>query len=372
MDLKIPDLAELEWSYVDSLPEIQQGYDDSAWPDADHTTTNNTFLQPLLTPVSLYGSDYGYHAGALLFRGHFTAKGTENKLHISTKGGSAFGSSVWLNGTFLGSWTGTDAKAAHNSTYNLPNLARGGAYVLTVLVDNMGLDENWIVGEDEMKNPRGILNYTISTRCGVERDPSDITWKLTGNLGGEDYADRARGPLNEGGLFAERQGYHLPEPPLDRFEPAGADGPLGGIDKPGVSFFVSKLRLDVPSDKWDVPLSFVFTNDTATGDEDGVHGDVSGGSGGRISGAYRAWLYVNGFQFGRYVSNVGPQTVFPVPEGILDYSGDNWLGLAVWALESGGTRVPGFALAAGTPVLTGRKEVRLVEAPGWQERAGAY
>lgn len=353
LDLGLPSLEDLDWSSIDSLPEIQPGYDDSKWVDADHTTTNNTFVQPFLTPVSLYGSDYGFHTGALLLRGHFTATGAETKLDISTAGGKAFGSSVWINDKFIGSWTGIDASETHNDTYNLPNLTKGKSYVVTVLVDNMGLNENWVVGVEDMKHARGILNYTLSTSDGTA---PDITWKLTGNLGGEDYADRARGPLNEGGLFAERKGYHLPSPPLDEFK-SGAN-PLDGVAEPGVAFFAAKLALDLPSDKWDVPLSFVFKNETTDGTSSG--------------GAYRAWLYVNGFQFGRYVSNIGPQTVFPVPEGILDYGGDNWLGLAVWALEGDGAKVPGFDLVAGTPVLTGRDEVKLVDAPAWAERPGAY
>jgi hypothetical protein len=55
------------------------------------------------------------------------------------------------------------------------------------------------------KNSRGILNYALSGR-----DKSAITWKL---IAGEQYVDKVRGPLNEGGLYAERQGFHLPYPP---------------------------------------------------------------------------------------------------------------------------------------------------------------
>lgn len=53
----MPTLAELEWKYLDSLPEIQHSYDDSKWTDADLTSTNNP--NSLTTPTSLYASDYG-------------------------------------------------------------------------------------------------------------------------------------------------------------------------------------------------------------------------------------------------------------------------------------------------------------------------
>ncbi|KAK3935692.1 glycoside hydrolase [Diplogelasinospora grovesii] len=357
--LPVPDLSALNWMYVDSLPEIQPGYDDSAWPDADHTTTNNTYVQPFRTPVSLYGSDYGFHPGALLFRGHFDATGAESQLYISTQGGSAFGSSAWLNGTFLGSWPGIDAASAHNDTYALPKLTKGRRYVLTVLVDNMGLDENWVVGVDQMKNARGILDYRLimsspSSSTGNATTAPTVRWKITGNLGGESYADPVRGPLNEGGLFIERQGLHQPEP-LRGARFAAGTSPFEGITAPGVAFYAAKMPLNLPSDKWDIPLSFSFVNDTA-----GTSND------------YRAWLYVNGYQFGRYVSNIGPQRDFPVPEGILNYQGDNWIGLAVWATQSAGAKVPGLSLVAKTPVLTGREKVDLVEAPAWTPRPGAY
>jgi hypothetical protein len=345
--ISLPTLSKLDWKSIDSLPEIKSSYDDSAWVNADHTTTNNTFVQPFLTDVSLYGSDYGFHAGVLIFRGHFTATGAEKELYLSTQGGSAFASSVYLDAKFIGSWTGIDAATGKNSTYTLPNLTKGQKYTLTILVDNMGLDENWTVGVDQMKLARGILAYNLTTTSGTA---PPIKWKITGNLHGEDYIDKTRGPLNEGGLFHERQGYHLPSPPLSKFT---SSTPYTGLTSPGVAFYTAKLPLTIPSDKWDVPLSFVFSNTTSTG-------------------AYRAWLYVNGFQFGRYVSNIGPQKEFPVPEGILNYKGDNWLGLAIWALEEGGAKVPGFELKAGTPVLTGRKTVSLVDAPAWTDRKGAY
>ncbi|KAH8890603.1 glycoside hydrolase family 35 protein [Thozetella sp. PMI_491] len=352
-DMSIPDLSQLDWKYIDSLPELQDNYDDSAWTNADHESTNNTYVQPLLTPTSLFASDYGYHTGALLYRGHFTASGTETQLYLSTQGGSAYGASVWLDGAFIGSWAGTDASQSHQDNFTLPSLSKDSTHVFTVLIDNMGLDEDWSVGADWTKDARGILDYKLVS--GFANGSTYITWKLTGNLGGEDFADPVRGPLNEGGLFVERQGYHQPAPPIAKF---GSGSPFAGLDKAGVAFYAAKLTLDLPSDKFDIPLSFTFGNDTAAA----------------AGNPYRAWLYVNGFQFGRYVSNVGPQTVFPVPEGILNYNGDNWVGLAVWATQDTGAKVPasGFQLAAKTPVWTGRKAVELVNAPSWEERQGAY
>ena len=126
--------------------------------------------------------------------------------------------------------------------------------------------------DQQMKNPRGILDYSISGHT-----LEDVTWKVTGNLGGEDYADRVRGPLNEGGMYAERQGYHLPGAPTDSWE---SNSPLDGLDQPGIAFYAANFDLDMPRG-WDIPLSFVFDNTT-------------------FQSAYRCQLFVNGWQFGKF------------------------------------------------------------------------
>lgn len=351
--LAVPDLTTLDWRRVDSLPEIRPGYNDSAWPLADRVASNNT-VAPLKTPVSLYGSDYGFHAGALVFRGHFTARGDESRLRMRTAGGSAFASAVWLNGTFLGSFKNAAVADDANSTYNVPALRRGEHYVLTVVVDTTGLSENFNSGFDTMKSPRGILDYALLS--GNAATATAISpWKLTGNLGGEDYADSFRGPLNEGGLFFERQGYHLPSPPLEEFTPGSS--PFAGLDRPGIAYYVAPLFLDYPSDAYDIPLSFVF---------DGEQGKN------QTTADYRATLFVNGFQYGKYASNIGPQTEFPVPQGILDYKGRNWIGIAIWALDETGARVPGLRLKAGTAVQTSRREVATVDGTRYAKREHAY
>ncbi|KAI9871392.1 MAG: hypothetical protein M1830_002959 [Pleopsidium flavum] len=271
----LPSLTDLDWKYLDSLPEIQPTYDDSAWTSADVKISNNT-VQNQTTPTSLFASDYDYNTGNLLYRGHFTATGKESVLYLKTQGGTAYGASVWLNNTFLGSWPGIDRDSNYSQTLTLPKLISGRPAVLTVLIDNMGLDEDFTVGSDKMKNPRGILNYALSGR-----DQSAITWRLTGNLGGEEYQDKTRGPLNEGGLYAERQGYHLPSPPSGNWKNSK---PTDGITSAGVGFYTTSFNLDMPVG-YDIPLSFVFTNSTANG---------------VAVSAYRVQLYVNGYQFGKY------------------------------------------------------------------------
>jgi beta-galactosidase len=109
-----------------------------------------------------------------VYRGRFVANGKESELKLWTQGGSAFGSSVWINSSFIGSWTGDNAYRDNNSTYALPKLTAAKEYVFTILVDNNGLDGNWVVGADVQKNPRGV-SYYCGHKAVAKPDRSWIT-----------------------------------------------------------------------------------------------------------------------------------------------------------------------------------------------------
>lgn len=277
--LDIPDLTHLRWKYLDSLPEVKSSYDDSAWKSCDKVFTTNP--RDLDTPTSLYAMDYGFHTGSLLYRGHFSANGLESYIWLNISGGTGFGHSVWLDDTFLGSWLGTGSNATITQNFTIPTaLSSGTRHVFSILIDNMGQDEE-APGTDAIKFPRGILGYQLSNH-----EQSDVSWKVTGNLGGEQYQDLARGPLNEGAMFAERQGYHYPSPPDSEGE---SSSPFqSGLSKAGVGFYTTSFRLDFP-DGWDIPLSIVFKNSTASNSSQKESGPN-----------YRCQLYINGYQYGKY------------------------------------------------------------------------
>ncbi len=96
------------------------------------------------------------------------------------------------------------------------------------------------------------------------------------------FPDTTRGVLNEGGLYGERAGWHLPgfdtsswvERDLSAGLPNGAAG---------VGFFVTCFPLNIPAG-FDVTISFTF-------DE--------------IAQPYRALLFVNGWMMGKRVANLG-------------------------------------------------------------------
>jgi len=103
-------------------------------------------------------------------------------------------------------------------------------------------------------------------------------------------------------------------------------------------------------------------------------------------------LYVNGWQFGRRVANLGPQTVFPVPpvrclparpeltsQGILDHRGSKCAAslatdltsrstvvLALWALEDSGAQISSLRLELGHVVRGGVGAVSM-RAPTWSD-----
>lgn len=337
----IPDLDNIIWKFADGLPEISNHYDDSKWRTADNTVSNNQFVKQN-TPTVLWGSEYGFHPGYLLFRGHFFASGKEKSFRIHTAGGYVFGSSVWINNTYLGSWVGDTDIPDKDSTYQLPfSLDSGKPYVLTVVVDNNGRDMNFAVGVDSMKAPRGILDYDLNG--------TKIDWKITGNLGGEDYQDRVRGPLNEGGSYPERQGWHLPNPPS-----AGWDNrkPTEGLQKPGIGFFTTEFDLHVPKG-WEVPIDVLFTKTSNTR-------------------KFRVQLFVNGWQFGKFNGLMGPQLAFPIPEGILKHNGKNTVAMTFWSQDESALAIEGIKLQANTPILSGRPPVDVVESPSWTKRNSAY
>ncbi|VUC34740.1 unnamed protein product [Clonostachys rosea] len=345
----LPDLRHIEWYKIDSLPEIVLDYDNSLWTKADLETTYNTWnFTKQTTPTSLFASDYGYHTGSLVYIGAFNSTGGETSLTITTSGGRAFASATWLDGEYLGSYSADATSRLHKDKFNMTTpLVQGTAHSIVVIIDHMGLESNWVAGNDSMKEVRGILDWSLE-HANSSSSQTHIDWTLTGNLGGEDYRDKARGPLNEGGFFAERQGFHLPQPPLDRFQ---AESPFDGVDRPGVAFYSAKFSLDISS-QHDVPLYVVFDEPDS-------------------SLKFRAVIYINGWQFGKYVNDLGPQTYFPVPEGILDYKGENWIGIVLIALDEAGAAV-NIRLESALPILTGMTPVELVESPVWKERPGAY
>jgi len=118
----------------------------------------------------------------MLWRAHFIATGQETGFYANMSGGLAFAYSMWLDNSFIGSWTGDGPHDMYSQMLDFPSALRvGSQHVLTILLDHMGIEQNWAGASDWFRIPRGVLNYSFEG----SPDTKVVTWKLTGNLGGE-------------------------------------------------------------------------------------------------------------------------------------------------------------------------------------------
>ncbi|KAJ5642440.1 hypothetical protein N7490_006440 [Penicillium lividum] len=305
--ITLPELT--SWKSKDSLPERLNTYDDSgaAWVAADHMTTLNP-RTPTTLPV-LYADEYGFHNGIRLWRGYFN--GSATGVHLNVQGGLAFGWSAWLNGELLGSYFGDATGEQANLTLSFSNatLSTSKPNVLLVVHDDTGHDET-----SGALNPRGILDANL-----IGSSTGFTHWRIAGTAGGESNLDPVRGAYNEDGLYCERVGWHLPGFDDSTWSSVSDSSSLS-FEGATVRFFRTVVSLDLPSEH-DISISFVL-------------GTPSGSA---IT--YRSQLFVNGYQYGRFNPYIGNQVEFPVPLGILNYSGENTISVAVWAQTEEGASI---------------------------------
>ena len=125
----------------------------------------------------------------MFWRGHFNATGSETAANLTIYGGRCayrvvsvelssltffpvFAASVWLNDKFLGSVYSTTDNVNKLFTFPEGAVIAGQDNVLTVLHDNMGLDQ-----ESNQKSARGIAGFElVGGKFG--------DWKVQGKVGG--------------------------------------------------------------------------------------------------------------------------------------------------------------------------------------------
>ncbi|MFD8203028.1 beta galactosidase jelly roll domain-containing protein [Streptomyces sp. NPDC003470] len=176
--------------------------------------------------------------------------------------------------------------------------------MLAILVRNMGHYEDWS-SDGRSKGGRGPADVAVP-------GSGPVTWRIQGAAGGPDPVDTVRGLHNNGGLYGERAGRHLPGAPDSSWRTTSSLK----SDRPGVRWFRTTARLNLPSG-----------TDTAIGlriDDAGARADK-----------YRVQIFVNGWNTGQYVNDVGPQQEFVVPSGFLRARGENTVALAITAEQSG-------------------------------------
>ncbi|GAB7358299.1 hypothetical protein MBLNU230_g2373t1 [Neophaeotheca triangularis] len=319
------ELPELSWVGTEAFPERYRNYDDSAWVVCNKTSTLNP-TDPLTLPV-LYSPDYGYYSGAKIYRGYFDGK-EATSANITAQGGDASGFSAWLNGEFAGVYIGNATEAGGSALLDFHDITLHDTdNVLTVVTDFTGFDQ-MNVGPSGGQNPRGILGAWL---YGNDNSTLNFTrWKIQGNAGGDANIDPVRGPMNEDGLHGTRVGWHLPGyQPDDTFT---ATSPLEGLNASGLHWYISHFDLDLDADL-DVPLGLQLTapNDTTASLQ----------------------FYVNGYQYGKYMPHLGPQTRFPFPPGVVNNRGRNTLALSPWAQTEEGASLDKVELIGYNVFQTG-------------------
>ncbi|KAK5126542.1 hypothetical protein LTR85_009476 [Meristemomyces frigidus] len=318
------DLPTLSWVVADSLPEAKRNYDDSKWTVCNKTSSLSP-TTPLSLPI-LFSSDYGYYPGVKIYRGYFDGT-SATSANVTAQGGLAAGFNAYLNGKYVGGNTGN---ATLGNAWALLNFAGATQYnksnVLTVVTDYTGHDET-STGPDGVENARGLLGAVLYS--GNSTLSNFTQWKIQGNAGGPANIDPVRGSLNEDGIHSTRLGWHLPGFDTTSW-PAGS--PYDGLNQSGINWYITRFNLSIDADL-DVPL--------------GIELDAPSGSEASVQ------LYVNGYQYGKFIPQIGPQTRFPFPPGVINNNGENTISLSVWAQTDAGAKLTNATLFAYNQYQTG-------------------
>jgi hypothetical protein len=383
------------WRRRAENPEADPRFDDGRWRLADRTASSGTTPVPEGQPV-LFADDYGFHYGDLWYRGRFADARGASSVRLSYRAGPQGLVMTWLDGEPLGvhrrpddtggaaATAGTDGGAAAAETdggaaaaetdggaaaaetdsgaaavgtapvgggeitaeFAVPEeLRTPGAHVLAVLVRPMARD----VGSGSAGAYKAARGLTSVAFTGAR---PEVEWRLRGAAG----PDPVRGPLNSGGLYGEREGWHLPGPVdekgwspavLPRGEESGdgaGDGHEGGPEEPrqGVVWYRTAFTLDVP-ESVDASVGLALEDDPDR--------------------AYRVQIFLNGWNLGLYVNDTGPQHMFVLPNGVLRTRGENTLALAI--LSDGTTPSgPGKVSLRLLGAASGGTPVADVDSPG--------
>ncbi|HET9168408.1 MAG TPA: beta-galactosidase [Actinospica sp.] len=301
--VSLPTLS--NWRYAPENPESAPEFDDSGWPVADKTASGSVTPVPAGQPV-LFADDYGFHYGDVWYRGHYSGTSGATSVSLAYSSGTEGLLMAWLDGTPLGthrqpiptSAQATTQNWTATATFDIPAALSGSeSHVLSVLVRPMAHSEDG-GANDAHKTARGLTAVTFAGAA-----PS-LTWRIQG---GSTTADALRGPLNTGGLYGERNGWHLPTfhheswhhvslPSSDTFQ--------------GVRWYRTRFTFAPPKGV-DASVGLTLADDSAR--------------------AYRVQVFLNGWNLGQYVNDVGPQHTFVLPNGILRAHSANVLALAVLA-----------------------------------------
>ncbi|WP_143180842.1 beta-galactosidase [Buchananella hordeovulneris] len=311
------DTPTLTWVKAEENPEALPEFDDSAWRVVDKTTTVNRWQRPGRASGKVMGSNaYKMFEGDVWYRGTYTANSAEGVITLQGNGSTgqpghgrppAF-MLVWVNGHYAGAVPAV----GRQQRVNIPAGAvqANGKAVISVLVHNMGQNLDW--SDDGLsRQNRGLEDVAISNG-----DAASVVWKIQGARDVDNPLDVTRTMYNNGGLYGERAGWYLPGYPTTGWKSATHLR----ADKPGVAWYRSAFDLDVPAGQ-DVSFRLEVQSSRFTAQRRADQSEVL--------------LFVNGWNTGVYVGDIGPQTSFTIPSGFLNPNGRNEIAVAVTAKTAG-------------------------------------
>lgn len=332
------------WRTAAGSPEASSAFDDSGWVKAAGAPFTATVRPPDGQP-NLGMDAYGFHHGDVWYRGRFEGGPGVERIALHYGGGAVGLLQLWLDGKFIGQHELAGGLPRPITTgvtsFDLPPEARApGEHVLSIMIRNNG--HNWDLDADDFhKETRGLVSASLEAKTGPGFSVP-IDWKIQGNAGGEDIADPVRGVVNNGGLFGERSGWHLPG--FD--DSSWSSTTLSNVPAPaGTTWLRTSFDLNVPKGQ-DATIALAFGDTTKP----------------RSDRQYRVLMFVNGWNMGQFIAHVGPQRVFPIPEGILNHGGRNSLALAVTSDGDPANRIEEVRLVTMRNVKGGLP-VRMVPAP---------
>jgi len=333
-----------DWRMAKGSPEADPAFDDSGWQAIDNRASASITARPDGQPNM--GMDaYGFHDGDVWYRGRFTGTPDAKALSLYYGAGGSGLVQAWVDGQFIGEAETPGGLPRPITTgtarFALPASAQSGEHILSVMVRNNG--HNWDLDSDDFhKEARGLISASLEGGSSGRSFAVPIMWKIQGKRGGETLADPTRGPANNGGLYGERMGWHLPG--FDDKRWAKATVPATQAEA-GTSWYRTSFDLAVPKGQ-DATIALSFGDATKP----------------RSPVRYRVLMFVNGWNMGQFIAHVGPQRTFPIPEGILNHRGKNHVALAVTSDGQAGDALEAVRLVTLHSVKGGLP-VQMVTAP---------
>ncbi len=261
------------WRFGWARSPIDVDFDDSAWLE--------------VPPGEKMDMDAaGVHYGFIWYRARLEKRMTSFKIDARHCW------AAYLNGVLIHAHDnhknrlGTGDDMAETVTVNVPlGLFRDAENVLTILVESLGHNKGFL---EDLHQKRGIVSFKAKDAPGF----------------------RVRG-----GLFHDREGMtpHVDFSKVELRHEKDVKAPhQWPADRHGIGVYRTIFILDLegpdsPPLSLDIPRS-----------------------------SEKALVYINGWLVGRYWGSVGPQKLFYLPAGLLNWKGENELAIALWRWEEPG------------------------------------